>query len=89
MALSMSAQHSTLIGLPDLKVGLAGSPELPVVINRSGRNIIGYVLRLTDHVRPIGRMILHIGRLAREPLESVHVLLGGEKVYTGRALNNH
>ena len=62
----MSAQDSTLIGLPELKVGLAGSVELPVVINRSDRNIIGYVLRLTDDVRPIGRMILHIGRLARE-----------------------
>jgi hypothetical protein len=74
----VSAQTSTMIGLPDLKVGLAGSPELPVVINRSDRNIIGYVLRLTDYVRPIGRMILHIGRLAREPLESVHVVLSGE-----------
>lgn len=74
----MSAQTSTLIGLPDLNVGLAGSLELPVVINRSGKNIIGYVLRLTDDVRPIGRIILHVRRLAREPLESVHVLLSGE-----------
>jgi hypothetical protein len=79
MALVMSAQNSTLIGLPELKVGLTGSFELPVLINRSGRNIIGYVLLINDDTRVLGaRMILHIGRLAREPLESVHVLHFGE-----------
>ena len=75
----MSAQTSTLIGLPELKVGLTGSLELPVVINRSGRNIIGYVLLINNDTGVTGaRMVLHIPRLAREPLESAHVLLSGE-----------
>lgn len=39
---------ATLIGLPDLKVELAGSLDVPVVVNHSDRNIIGYILHVED-----------------------------------------
>ena len=45
----MSAQPSTtLIGLPDLKIGIEGSFDAPTLVNNSGRTIIGYTLHVED-----------------------------------------
>jgi len=43
----MSAQpQPTLIGLPDLKIGLEGSFDAPILVNNSDRAIIGYTLHI-------------------------------------------
>jgi hypothetical protein len=48
MAAAMNAQPQTLVGLPDLKVELSGTPETPMLINHSERTIIGYILHVED-----------------------------------------
>jgi hypothetical protein len=44
-ALRAPGQQQTLQGLPEYGVLLIGSPEVPVIVNHSGRAIIGYDLR--------------------------------------------
>lgn len=44
----MSAQTETLVGLPDLKIGLEGTFDALEVVNRSDRTIIGYILHVED-----------------------------------------
>jgi hypothetical protein len=47
MAAAMNAQ-TTMTGLPEHKVDLAGSPDSPFVVNGSTKTIVGYVLRMTE-----------------------------------------
>jgi hypothetical protein len=44
---AMNAQPQSLIGLPEHKVELDGSPESPFVVNHSAKTIVAYVLRKT------------------------------------------
>ena len=43
-ALRAQGQQQTLVGMPEYGVLLTGSPEVPVIVNHSGRAIIGFNL---------------------------------------------
>ena len=71
---------ATLIGLPDLRVKLGGTLAVPTLINHSGRNIIGYVLRVESDTGITALPVFKLGSLARNPLESAGVVQGGKDV---------
>lgn len=77
----MSAQSSaTLIGLPDLRVELKESSGVPVVVNHSTRNIIGYVLRVEADTGITRLSVLKLSSLARNPLESAGIQQGARDI---------
>jgi hypothetical protein len=44
-ALRAQGQQQTLVGMPEYGVLLTGSPEVPVIVNHSGRAIIGFRMK--------------------------------------------